>query len=293
MLWSRIIRPLLAVTALAMIGGCSAVKLAYNNLPEFGYWWIDGYADLGEAQSIQLRNDLARMHAWHRANELPKVADLLQLIQRGALTDTTAQDVCRFYDQIRERLDVVRMQAEPVAVALAMSLSPIQIQHIAAKFDKGNREWRREWVVGNRAERMDKRLQASVERAEQFYGTLDEKQRAVLQAGLTSSGFDPQRSYAERLRRQLDLLQMLRTVSGANGAPQPPHAQAVAALRGYLDRTLQSPDPAYRAYAQAATLETCRTYALLHNNTSTQQRARAIARVAAYERDAREVARLP
>ncbi len=293
LLWSRIIRPLVTAAALVLLGSCSAVKLTYNNLPDIGYWWIDGYADLGEMQSVQLRNALGRLHDWHRANELVKVAGLLQQVQRDALTDTTAQDVCRFHDQVLERLDAVRVQAEPVAVALAMSLTPMQIRHIEAKFDKGNAKWRREWATGNRSEQLDKRLQASVERAEQFYGTLDDRQRAVLQAGLASTDFDVQRSYAERLRRQQDLLQMVRRLSGANGAPRPTPPQATAALQGYLDRLLVSPDPAYRSYAQAATLENCRTYALLHNHTTTQQRARAIARLAAYERDARELARLP
>ena len=293
MLWLRIIRPAVAVTALVLLGGCSAIKLAYNNLPDLGYWWVDGYADLGENQSVQLRNDLARLHDWHRATELVRAADLLQQIQRNAPMDTTEQDVCRFFDQIRDRLDAIRVQAEPAAVTLAMSLSPAQIRHIEGKFDKGNAEWRRNWVKVNRAERQHKRLESSVERAEQFYGTLDDTQRAVLRAGMASSGFDPQRSYTERVRRQQDLLQMVRALSGANGTPQPTVAQATMLLRGYLDRSVQSPDPAYRAYAQASVQENCRTYALLHNATSTQQRARAVARVAAYERDARELARLP
>lgn len=292
-LWSRIIGPLLVATALVLMGGCSAVKLGYNNLPEIGYWWIDGYADLGEVQSVQLRRDLARLHAWHRANELLQAADLLQQVQLGAQSDTSAQDVCRFYEQVRERVDILRVQAEPVAVTLAMSLSPAQIRHLETRFAKRNAEWRRKWLAGNRTERMDKRLKASIERAEQFYGTLDDRQRDVLEAGMTSAGFDPQRSYTERLRRQQDLLQLVQTVSGAGAAPQPTAEQAANALHAYLDRLLQSPDPAYRAYWQTATQENCRTYAQLHNSTSAQQRARAIARVAAYERDARELARLP
>lgn len=291
LLWTRIIRPLAAVAALVLLGGCSAVKLTYNNLPELAYWWVDSYADLDELQSAQLRTDLTRLHAWHRENELTRVAALLQLVQRDAQTDTTAQNVCRFYEQVRERVESVRVQAEPAAVSLAMTLSPMQIGHIAAKFDKRNTAWRREWTSGSTAAQLEKRLQKSVERAEQFYGTLDDKQRAVLQAGMANSRFDPQRSYAERLRRQQDLLQLLRMLSGASGTAQPTFAQATVALRGYVDRSLTSPDPAYRAYFQAATLENCQTYAQLHNSASAQQRTRAIARVAAYERDARELAR--
>lgn len=293
LIWPAIIRPLLIVSVVLLLGACSAVRLAYSNLPELSYWWIEGYADLGEVQSVQLRSDLSRLHEWHRATELPRMAELLQQIQRDAPSDTTAQDVCRFFDQLRERFDAVSVQAEPGAVALAMSLTPAQIGHIEAKFTKGNTQWRRDWASADRARRQAKRLESAVTRAEQFYGRLDERQRAVLQAGLARSSWDPQRSYAQRLRRQQDLLQTLRTVSGADGSTRPTAQQSAGLLRAYLERTVQAPDPAYRAYAQTTIQENCLTYAELHNSTNAQQRGRAVARVAAYERDARDLAGQP
>ena len=289
LIWSKIIRPLVAIILLGSLVGCSAIKLAYNNLPDIAYWWIDGYVDMNETQTLQMRADLARLHDWHRTQEMPKIADFLRDMQRTAPADTTAQDVCNLYEVVRVRLDAVITQAEPGAVALAMALRPGQITHIEGRFDKGNAEWRRDWASGERAERLDKRLKASVERVEQFYGTLDDKQRAVLQTAVARSGFNPERSYAERQRRQQDLLQILRALGTANGA-QTTVAQATAALRGYRERLLRSPDPLYRAYSEAAIQENCQTYAQLHNSTTAPQRARAVARLAGYERDAREVA---
>ena len=67
-------------------------------------------------------------------------------------------------------------------------------------------------------------------------------------------------------------------------------AQALAALRANLERSMRSPDPLYRSQAEAAVQENCQTYARLHNSTTSEQRARAAARLAAYERDARELA---
>ncbi len=37
---ARIIGVLLVAAAL---GACSTIKLAYNNLPELSYWWLDAY----------------------------------------------------------------------------------------------------------------------------------------------------------------------------------------------------------------------------------------------------------
>jgi hypothetical protein len=288
--WSRIIRLLLAASVLALLGGCSAIKLAYNNLPDLGYWWVDGYADLNEVQSLQLRADLASLHAWHRKNELPRIADLLQQMQKSATADATPEQVCSLYGDIRNRFDAVVAQAEPGALALAMRLTPAQLQHLQARFDKGNKEWRRARMTAERSERLDRRLSSEVDRAEDFYGTLGERQRKVLQDAIAVSSMDPQRMYTERLRRQQDLVATLRAIAPGLGAPAMEPAQAMAALRGYWERTVRSPDPLFRSQAEAAVQENCTTYARLHNSTTPEQRARAAARLAAYARDARELA---
>jgi hypothetical protein len=290
MSWSRIIRLLLAASILVVLGGCSAVKLAYNNLPDLGYWWVDGYADLNEVQSLQLRADLARLHDWHRKNELPRIADLLQQIQKIASADTTPEQVCRMYSDVRQRFDAVVAQAEPGAVALAMRLTQPQLKPLQERFDKGNKEWRRTRGSADRAERLDKRLASEVERAEEFYGTLGERQRKVLQDAIASSILDPQRIWAERVRRQQDMLATLRAIIPGNGTPGADAAQTLTAMRAYMERANRSPDAIYRSQSEASLQEYCQTYARLHNSTTPEQRSRAVGRLAAYERDARKLA---
>ncbi len=288
--WLRIIGLLVTLVALSSMSGCSAVKLAYNNLTDVGYWWLDGYVDFNEPQTLRLRADLALLHQWHRETELVKLADLLKKVQQMAPSDTTAQQVCGLYTELRERFDALALKAEPVATALAMKLDPAQLSHLQTRFDKGNADWRRDWASGSPSARQNKRLKAMLERAEQFYGTLDERQQAVLVEAIARSRFDPQRSYTERVRRQQDLLQTLRVLNPANGGERPTAAAASAALRAVLDRSWRSPDPDFRAYADSAIQDNCSTYARLHNSTSTEQRARARSRLAEYERDARELA---
>ena len=286
--WKRIIGLLGVLVALLFLPGCSAVKLAYNNVPELAYWWLDGYVDLSDAQSLRVREEVGRLHQWHRGTELPKIADLLQKIQRLAPADTTPEQICGLFADARNRIDALITQAEPASVALAMTLSAAQLAHIEGKYAKANIEWREEWSKGSDAERQARRLKSSIERSEQFYGNLEERQIAVLRNAISRSEFDPQLSYAERLRRQQDLLQTLRSISAV--APRASVAQATSALRAYLDRSIHSPNPAYRAYADRSILESCRSIAQLHNATTPEQRERATRRLAAYERDARELA---
>lgn len=291
--WPRRFTALLAIAALSLLQACSAVKLAYNNAPEFGYWWLDGYADFNESQTLKVRAELARLQQWHRTDELPKIADLLQKAQRLAEADLAAGPVCALFAETRTRFDAVTAQAESAAVALAMSLSPEQIAHIDHKLTKVHDEWRNGWLKLTPAERFDKRFKSNVERSEQFYGKLEERQRTVLRAGLEASSFDVQLSYAERMRRKQDFLQTLRQVTGTGtgsaAASKPSQAEVLTALRGYLGRTFNSPNPAYRAYSQKLTNESCALFAQIHNTTTPEQRTRAVRRLAEYGRDAVEL----
>ena len=275
---------LLAIAALSLLQACSAVKLAYNNAPEFGYWWLDGYVDFTESQTLKARAELARLQQWHRTDELPKIAELLQKAQRLAEADLAPAPVCALFAETRTRFDAVTAQAEPAAVALAISLSPEQIANIDRKLTKVHAEYRNDWLKLTPAERFDKRFKSNIERSEQFYGKLEERQRTVLRAGLESSSFDVQASYTERQRRQQDLLRTLREVAGKTN-----QAEVLAALRSYMDRSINSPNPAYRAYSQKLTTESCALFAQIHNTTSPEQRARAARRLADYARDAVEL----
>ena len=283
----------MALAALTLLQACSAVKLGYNNAPDLTYWWLDGYADLTETQTLKVRDDLARLQRWHRAAELPKIAALLQKAARLAPANTTPEQVCGLFTDVRARLDAVIAKAEPAAVTLAMGLSAAQLGHIETKFRKNNTQWRDDWADDSLANRQAKRLKTAVERSEQFYGTLEERQVAILRDFITQSDFDPEFSYAERVRRQQDLLQTLRQTSNVSGDSKPSPSQAAAALRAYLERAVNSPNPAYRAYLDKEIVDNCRTFAQLHNSTTAEQRERAVRRLAAYERDARELAAQP
>lgn len=286
----RIIGWLLAVLALTLLQACSAIKLAYNNAPEFGYWWLDAYADFNDSQSPKVRAELSRLLLWHRTEELPKIADLLQKAQRLAAADTSPAPVCGLFAETRLRFNAITAQAEAATVSLATSLTADQLTHIERKFAKNNADWRSDWLKLTPAERIDKRFKSNLERSEEFYGKLEDRQQAALRSGLEVSIYDTELTHAERLRRQQDLLQTLRQITGAGGtASKPGPADASAALRAYVERSINSPNPAYRAYNDKIILESCTLFTQLHNSTTADQRARAVRRLAAYERDAREL----
>ncbi len=268
------------------LGGCSAVKLGYSTLPELAYWWLDGYIDFTDVQTPQVRGELARLHAWHRAEELPRLADILGRMEQLVPDPVSAQQACAFVPELQARLNALAEQAEPAVLALAGSLTPAQLRHLERKYASNNETWRRDWLELAAEERTLKRFEQMLDRAESIYGRLDEPQRAVLRQQIASSSFDASRVLADRQRRQQDLLQTLRRLQAPGFAP----TETRALMRGYLERVLRSPDLAYRAWQDALIEEGCRMVSALHASTTPAQRERAARRLRAYQRDLRELA---
>ena len=112
----------LLIGTVVVLQACSAIKLAYNNAPEFGFWWLDAYADFNDTQAPAVRTELARLLQWHRSEELPKIAELLQKTQRLAAADVTPAAVCDLFSETRARFTAVTGQAEKATATLALSL---------------------------------------------------------------------------------------------------------------------------------------------------------------------------
>ncbi len=272
-----------------LLGACSAVRIGYNNAPSLLYWWIDGYVDFDEGQSIQARATLDTLHAWHARQELPAYIKLLQDLQAIAPADATPTQVCTQMEVARDRLRALLANAEPGIAALVPTVKPPQIEHIRQQLDKRNAAWREKWLDATAQQRREHRISQTVERYESFYGTLEERQLAVIRDNLARSRFDPNLRYQETLRRQQEALQALRQLL----ASPKPEAGAAAAVREIIDRSLRSPDPVLRARFEADFQDSCRAMAELHNSTSAAQRQKAIATLKGYEDDFRALLPAP
>jgi hypothetical protein len=283
---ARIIGLLGMVVALS---ACSAIKLGYNTLPQVGAWWLDGYIDLSDEQEPRVREDIARLHQWHRRQELPKIADLLQQAERMAPGEITADEICAMVPPIRQRLLAVLEQAEPAAVTLALGLKPEQLAHLQHKYDKNNRDYRKDWVDLSTEELREKQFKQYLDRMETIYGRLDPAQRDLVRAQVDRSIFSGETNLRERQRRQQDILQALRKLAG-----QPISlSDARATIHEVVLHGLQSPDPRYRAYEDALVRQGCRYLATVHQSTTPQQRLSAVRRLRAYQRDLEELAAEP
>ncbi|WP_413764462.1 DUF6279 family lipoprotein [Variovorax sp. Varisp41] len=277
---------IIGVLALAaVLGACSAIRLAYNNLPELSYWWLDGYLDFDGSQTPKVRDDLARLLEWHRRNELPKIAALLQEAEALAPGDITPAQACAMTDRIRDRLLAVSERAEPAGTELALSLGEAQLQQLERKYAKNNADYRKDWLDRSPARVQEKRYDQFLDRFEDFYGRLSPEQRELLRQQVAQSVFDPKLQDVERRKRQQEALVLLRGFV----ANRTPPAEARAALHAYLQRIADPPPGPWREQQQALLQEGCRNLAALHNGTSAAQRAQAVKRLQGYREDLRQL----
>lgn len=275
--------------AAGVLAGCSAVRFGYNQAPELLFWWLDGYADFDDAQAPQVRERLGQWFAWHRRTQLPDYASLLGRAQADVLADTTPDRTCRWFDELRQRGQTAAEQALPYAAEVIATLKPAQIQHIERRYARVNEEFRSDFLDKDPARRLERSVDRTTERAEFLYGTLDERQRALVARMIAASPFDAEAWYVERTQRQQEALQMIRRVA-ATGTDRD---AAVASLRAYVERVARSPREGYRRYQEKLEAYNCAFAATLHNATTPAQRQAAASRLKGWEADFRALAASP
>ena len=292
----RIIGRVLLLAAALGLAGCSMVRVAYDQAPKLGFWWIDGYLDFDEAQSARVHEAIERWFAWHRRSQLPEVAGLLARAQREIVEPVTPAAMCAWAAEAQRRLGLALDEALPAAAELMLTIRPEQLRHLERRFRKNEDEMREEFLQPDPAERRAESFERTLKRFENLYGRLDAPQRELLARQSAASSFDAERWLAERRLRQRDVLQALATLSSAARTGDDRDAlllQARSAAQALAAQATRSPRADYRAHQERLMQENCALAAAVHNATSRAQREAARARLKGWEDDLRLLAAAP
>ena len=270
---------------LALLAGCSALRLGYNQADTFVYLWVDRYVDFDDAQTPKVREAIAAWFAWNRRTQLPDYAELLRKAETEVLGDVTPERACGWWADIRTRLDRAADQTVPAIAEISMTLSPAQLQNIEKRYAKTNREWRDEYLQQDAATRLAESAKRTISRYESLYGSLDPLQKERIERYAAESPFDPAKAFDERRRRQQEAIQALQRASKETNP-----ALAQAHIRAWVKRFDPSPNEAYRQLTERVMKHNCRVYAELHNSMSAEQRQNAAKRFRQWGTDVRALA---
>jgi hypothetical protein len=275
------------------LGACSAARWGYGQGPTLAYWWLDGYVDFDEAQSLRVREDLDAWFEWHRRTQLPDYAGLLARARAEVLEPVTAAQLCRWNDGVAKQVDTALAQALPALSEWALTLTPAQLTHLERQYAKANAKTAEEQKLQRAApERQSAALQRAQERAQNLLGKLNEPQRARLQRGIAEAPLDAALWLEERKARQQDILGVLRRVQSLATSKAPADAaraksEAQAGLRAITVHWRQSPRESFRALQRQAATHNCQLAADVINLSTPTQRNHAAEKLKGWEEDVR------
>lgn len=263
---------LLAALVIFVLSACSAVRLGYGNADSLARWWIDQYVDLSPEQDALTRERLARLHVWHRKTQLPDYARLLGEARNLATGRLTGADGLTLTDALIRRIRTLAEQAMPDAADLLLTLTPAQIERMAARLDDKAADFAKDLrLAEGEAGQRKARFKRLLERAEYWFGDFSDEQQAAIRRQVDTQATGAQFMYDERLRRQRDWLELVRRVH----AERPSRERTIALLRDYAERFDLPTDPARRATAIALRKASTELTATIQGMTTAAQREHA------------------
>lgn len=210
-LFSHIRLILISLFVLALTA-CSSIQLGYNQGDTLLRWWIDDYVDLNESQSEFVASALKRQFSWHRANQLPPIqASLIKLRQRLGKPLTT-QEAFDSYQDFRKHIFAALEHMSRDAAILALSMNLDQLKVMERKYSKTNEKFRKQYLTGSPSQRLEGRTEKVIENTENIFGSITREQANQIAKLVENYPVDMDAVYKERIRRQKDLLILLRKI---------------------------------------------------------------------------------
>jgi len=269
---------LVAIFTLAL-GGCSTVRLVYDNADTYLHWRLQHYLDLDGAMADELDDRIASFMAWHRSRALPKYAQIAEAARRRFERKLAPADLVWGYDAaITQTREALRAAAERIAPLLDR-LTPQQVANLERRLAEDNRRFARENLRGNERERRKRRTERNVERLEDWVGRLSRAQaERVAEYSERAPLLDEHRD-RDHKRLQAELLGIVRA------------REAKKRLADWAASWDRGRDPAYSAALEASRREYFAMALDIDQSLSIEQRARASGELERYAREFRALAR--
>jgi hypothetical protein len=199
------------VAAAVLLAGCSSVvRVAYNNSDIAVRMMADEYLDLQGEQATLFKARLARFHEWHRLEELPLYAQVLDSAAARVRRGVTRADVEWAVAAIRERYRALAAQAIDAAIPVLATLTPQNLGALERKFAASNRKFAEEYLAGEPAVREQARGEAISARFDEWLGSVSAAQERLISDYVRAQPRIQAMRLAEREARQQELVDLLR-----------------------------------------------------------------------------------
>lgn len=268
-----VLKVTLALGAAWLLGGCSMVRVAYDNAELYVKYRASYYLDLKGAQDHELAERIDAFFAWHRSEALPEYARLADEAAQRVGKGLSREDLVWGYDSLAAHArHSLRAAAERIAPLLDR-LTPEQVAYMEKGFADDNRRYAREHLRGSEQERRERRAKRVQERLEDWVGNLSQAQVERIGEYSRRAPLHDELRERQRKRLQAEVLEMVRA------------RQAQQRLAERLVHWERDRDPVHAKASDAAREEFYALLLDLDRSMTPQQRARAQEAFGRYAQD--------
>jgi hypothetical protein len=163
------------VGCLLLLVGCTT-ELAYNTLPFWIHYYLDDIVDLTATQSRQVKADLDAVQQWHRAEELPRLAERLTLIAAQSTERQTWDQLRDHQAAFKARMQATLNEMVPATTRLLQSLDEHQAERLIQFLKEEIAEARARRDQQSPRERLAEQKEEMEERTERWVGHTTDSQ---------------------------------------------------------------------------------------------------------------------
>ncbi len=272
-----LLRGALVMVVAVALGGCTAVRLAYNNADVLVRYMASDYVDLDPSQADEFKSRLARFHGWHRAQELPAYAVFLSEAGRRLEKGVVEEDVAWAAAQLRAHYRRLAVQATREASMVLVTLSPAQIADMEKKLSDINAKFARERHLDEQDKRLRRNAKQMNKQFDDWLGSLTDAQEARIERFVREHDALSLSRFEDRKRRQREGVALIRS------------ERDPALLAPRLVELFVDPDAGRAVELRAAIAryeaDLTRLIVDMDRSASAEQRTQALRRVARYAND--------
>jgi hypothetical protein len=282
---TKAVRLALACGFALVLVSCSFTRFAYNQADTFAAWTADDYFEFTGPQKNEFESRFARLHAWHRSEQLPEYAQFMRTARSRVQKGLSQGDVLWFVDGIRTRYRALARHAAPDAAVFLATLSPVQIENLQRRWEKDNRKYVKEHKLnGTPEERQEAEAKRIVKQFKEWLAPLNSDQEQRVHALVREMPDVGRERYAERLRRQKEFLQVL---GQRHDDPQ----RFQARLTEWLVNWERTRSAEYQKKLDAVWQKRADLFVAVDRTLTAEQRAASLQRMTAYADDFTQLAR--
>lgn len=184
---NRRLRVVAAIGVIALLGSCSATKLAYNRLDWLAAWEIGKYVDLDGPSKARFDEGVATLWQWHRSTQLSVYASDLRELADASQRPLTREQIGGYLQRATDHGARLLDEALPPMAGVLAALDDAQVKDLLANLAEQRHEDAEE-DAGRTPEAYARMTTRSMRR---WLGTLTDAQLALVRAWAAARRDDP------------------------------------------------------------------------------------------------------